>query len=85
MATVGQYVNQLLTQQRALAKRLGADLGRADKQTRVLNMANLVLAAIIIKVLVDKGVISNADLQAGLATAQAEIWDDLTTEPDDTD
>lgn len=81
MATVGQYVTQLWTQQRALAKRLGTDLGRADKPTRVLNTANLILAAIIIKVLVDKGVITNQDLAAGLATAQAEVWDDLPTEP----
>lgn len=83
MATVGQYVTQLWTEQRKLAKRLGADLGRADKPTRVLNMANLILAGIIIKVLVDKGVVTNADILSGIASARDEVWDDLSIQPDD--
>jgi hypothetical protein len=81
MATIPTYVNQMLTRQRAIAKRLGCDIRQADKPTRVLNLALLVMLAVVVKTLVDKGVITDQELMGTMDAARDGIYDDEPIEP----
>lgn len=80
MATIKQYVVNLLERQRAIASKMGSDVGKADKESRVLNLALLVLLAAVIKTLTDKGVITDAELLATLNSARDDAYPD---EPSD--
>jgi hypothetical protein len=81
MATVAAYVTQMLTRERVIAKKLGCDIRQADKPTRVLNLAMLVMLAVVVKTLVDKGVVTDADLLATMDTARDDAYNDQPTEP----
>lgn len=81
MATVKQYVQQMLDRERVIARKFGVDLSQADKQTRVLNLAFLALLAVVVKTLVDKGVITDADLTATLNAARDDTYEDQPIEP----
>jgi hypothetical protein len=77
MATVQQYVASMKDAQATVAIQLGADLSLESKTTRVLNTSLLGMVAVVAKTLVDKGLITNAELNATLTTAMAEIWPGL--------
>ncbi len=81
MATVKQYVTQIWDRQRVIGRKLGSDVGRVDKQTRVLVLSIDVIIAVIVKVLVDKGVVTDAELLAALDAARDDIYADEPTEP----
>lgn len=81
MASLATYVGQLWDRQRTIAVKFGADLSRADKQTRVLDRSLLVLLATVIKTLVDKGVLTDAELLATLDTARDAAYADEPIEP----
>jgi hypothetical protein len=81
MATVKQYVQQMRDTQDSIAAKYGSDISHADKQTRVLNLSILALLAVLIKTLVDKGVIANADLTATLNAAGVDTYPDEPLEP----
>jgi hypothetical protein len=81
MATVKQYIIQMRNRQKTIATKLGADITRADKQTRVLNQSLLALLAVVIKTLTDKGVINDAELIATMNAAEADAYDDEPMEP----
>jgi len=81
MATVKTYIQALLDRQTIIAKKFGADLTGADKQTRVLNLALLVLIAVLIKTLVDKGLITDAELNATLNAARDDAYPDEPLKP----
>lgn len=81
MATVKQYVTVLQQREFVIARKLGSDVRRADKGDRVLNTAILILLSVLIKTLVDKGVITDGELSATLDGARDDIWDDVPRDP----
>lgn len=76
MATVKQYVSALSNRQQVIAAKYGSDVTSAPKPARVLNKSLLVLLAVLVKTLVDKGVITDADLNATLDAARDDTYDD---------
>jgi hypothetical protein len=81
VATVKQYVQQLAQRQAVIAGKLGSAIDRADKPTRVQNLALLSLLAVVIKTLVDQGVITDAQLIATLNSARDDPQDDVPVDP----
>jgi hypothetical protein len=64
VATIAQYTKIMRDTQADIARKLGVDLSSADQQTRAIALSALAVQAMLIKVLVDKGVVSNAELLA---------------------
>lgn len=81
MATVKQYTQQIRNRQTVIARKLGCDINQSDKKTRVVNLALIVLIAVLVKTLVDKGVITDADLAATLDAARDDAYDDEPIDP----
>ena len=81
MATVKQYVTALSNRQQIIAMKYGTDLTRTSKGTRVAIKSVLVLLAIVIKTLVDKGVVTDAELTATLDAARDDAYDDEPVDP----
>jgi hypothetical protein len=81
MATVKQYVNALQDRQQVIARKFGTNPRGADKQTRAINQSILVLLAVLIKALVDKGVVTDAELTAVLNNARDDFYDDEPVQP----
>ena len=81
MATIKQYIVNMRTAQRAIGTLLGVDVGRIDKQSRVVLLAGDAISAVICKTLVDNGVITDAQLAATLDAAMADVYDDEPNEP----
>lgn len=63
-----------------IARKFGSNLDGAGKQTRILNLALLTLIAVLIKTLVDKGLITDAELTATLNAARDDLYADEPTE-----
>jgi hypothetical protein len=82
MASLATYVGQLWDRQRLIARKLGSNIGDADKPNRVLNKSLLVLLAVVVKTLTDKGVITDAELLATLNTARDAAYDDEPIQPE---
>lgn len=78
MATVKQYVVNMRMAQRDVAIKLGSGLN--DKRSQVLVTSVLAILGVLIKLLVDKGVVTDLELQNALNSAQADTYSD---EPDD--
>lgn len=74
MTSIVQYVKIMRDAQWDIANKLGSDLSGADKQTRVLLLSNLAIQAVLIKALVDSGVISNAALLAALNAVRTDAY-----------
>lgn len=77
MATVKAYVAAMRTAQQGVAMKLGSSL--ADKRSQVLVTSVLAVQGVLIKLLVDKGVVTDQELQQALNTAQGDAYPD---EPD---
>lgn len=77
MATVKAYVAAMRAAQQGVAVKLGSSL--SDKRTQVMVTSVLAVQAVLVKLLVDKGVVTDQELQAALNTAQADAYPD---EPD---
>lgn len=72
MATVQQYVNQMRNTQLGIAEKLGSTI--TDKRLRILLAVSCVPSAVLIKVLVDKGIVTNLELQTTLDAALNDVW-----------
>lgn len=81
MPTVKAYVAALSNRQQAIAMKYGADVTRTSKTTRVAIKSVLVLLAVVVKTLVDKGVVTDAELTATLDAARDDTYDDEPVEP----
>jgi len=81
MATVKAYVVQLRAAQRQIGTKLGTDVTRIDKQSRVINGSLLALLAVVIKVLVDNGAMTDVQLQTAYQQAMDDTWPDEPIEP----
>lgn len=71
-----EYVRQMYARQRVIAEKLGSDISRSTKPVRVLNLSILVLLAVPIKALVDKGVLTDQELISILNEARDALYDD---------
>lgn len=77
MTTARQYVNIIRDRQDQISVRLGADIRQTNKEIRVMNTSAMAMLAVLVKTVVDKGLITDADLNATFNTAMAEIWPEL--------
>lgn len=78
MPTVKQYVTGLRNAQQQIALKFGS--GLSDKRSRVLILSVLAPVAVIVKLLVDKGYLTDAELQTAMNNARDDLYDE---EPDD--
>lgn len=81
MTTARQYVAHMWARQRQIAIMLGSDLGMSGKDVRVSNKAGMALLAVVVKTLVDKGVIADQDVLDTLEAAKAELWPEEPWQP----
>jgi hypothetical protein len=71
VATLPQYLQRLRLMHRATAKKMGLSLQDQDATDRVLAASAGAVIAVIVKTLTDKGVITDADLEATWAEMEA--------------
>ena len=64
MATLKQYARQLWITQRSVCEKLGVKIAWSSLEQRVLVISSDVNLAMLVKILTDKGVITDAELQA---------------------
>jgi hypothetical protein len=84
VATVRGYWNTLRTVRNQIAYVMGVDATTVSKDVRALANANLAAVAIVIKCLTDKGVLTDAELQARATAAlgtDGSLWDDELVNP----
>lgn len=81
MTSVPQYLAVLRAAQNKVAKRMGVDFSTADKGTRVLVESNLAMTAVVVKALVDHGVITDQELLATVAALRATPYPNEPVEP----
>lgn len=81
MAAVRVYLTRMREVQRLAGRKMGTDVAVADKATRVAVYSPLAVLAVIVKLLVDRAVITDADLAAAFAAMDGTAWDDEPREP----
>jgi lipid-binding SYLF domain-containing protein len=85
MATTRQVWDGLRTVRNQVAARLGVDVTTSSKEARAMGNANLAMVAVVVKVLIDKGLITGAELQAAAnaaaSGADGSSWDDEPINP----
>lgn len=74
MATVKQYVMSLWEAQRVISRKLGFDIRRAPLETRCIVLAVDVTLGVVIKVLTDGGVITDAALQTRMNAVRDAVY-----------
>lgn len=74
MAQVSTYVNQMKGAVTIVAAHLGYDATMADNAEKALVVGQLAVTATMAKVLVDKGLITETELQAAFQAAILETW-----------
>lgn len=79
--TVKQLIAAMRARQDAIARKFGCDIASASKQWRVLNLSILALLAVLIKTLIDQGVITGAQLMATMDAARDDTYDDEPVDP----
>lgn len=70
MATVKQYSLNLWKVQRTVMKKLGLDIAWAGPAEKVPAMASAVMLATLVKILTDKGVVTDAELNTAYTTVR---------------
>lgn len=81
MATIGQYVTQMGNAQKKIARKLGYDLASGPLEQRVPVLVCDVMIAVVLKALVDKGVVTDAELVAALNSVRDDTYDTQPTDP----
>ncbi len=81
MATVGQYVTQMGNAQIRIARKMGMDLASGGLQDRVPVLVCDVMIGVVLKALVDKGLVTDAELSAALAAVAADNYDQQPDNP----
>ena len=82
MAALGTYFGQLWSKQSALSKRLGAWLPGLGTEHRVILACSDAGLAVLLKLLVDKGLVTDADLQTAFGAATVADFAGVTPQPD---
>lgn len=85
MATNKDYWVMLRTMSRQISRKFGIDLRASDQNTRAVMAVVGAQSAMLLKLLVDKGVITDADIQQAWQTAKAEDWQPELPTPDPED
>lgn len=76
MATVKQYVTQAWEIQKAIALKMGVDVRGEPKGVRVMLQSTLVIICVLVKLLVDKGVFTNAEVTAAFDFVRDDDYPD---------
>jgi hypothetical protein len=66
---------------RNMSGRFGVDLQRSQIEIRALAAVTAAMFALLLKILVDKGLITNEDIQTAWVEARGEDWDLEPVEP----
>lgn len=74
MASIVQYTKIMRDAQWSIARKLGADPSTSDKQTRVMMISALVVLATLIKLLVDTGKLTDAQLLAAINQVRSDAY-----------
>jgi hypothetical protein len=74
MSTIPQYVKIMRDAMWDIAQRFGVDLTQEPKATRAVMLSNLAVQAVLIKALVDKGVITDTELLAAINAMRSSPW-----------
>lgn len=74
MATVKQYALRLFKTQKSVAQQLGTDITWGGADARVAALTNDVMLAALIKILVDAGVITDAQLTAAYGAVTSAVF-----------
>lgn len=74
MSTIPQYVKLMRDAMWDIAQRLGVDMSEEPKATRAEILANFAVQAVLIKALVDKGVITDAELLTAVNAMRSSPW-----------
>lgn len=82
MTAVRTYVAQLRQRQKLLSGRFGSYLEAMPTETRVALTCANGSTAVLVKLLVDKGIITDAELVAALDAAMAETFAPEKTRPE---
>lgn len=81
MTTYRQYFDQLRISSRGMSGKFGVDMRMGSRESRtILAVVGAALAAIL-KLLVDKGVVTDAEVQAAFQAAAGDTWDPEPDEP----
>lgn len=64
MATIKQYAVQLWQTHKTVCQKFGVDVSTSDSRTRTMIVSEDVMLGTLMKILVDKGLITNAELTA---------------------
>jgi hypothetical protein len=83
MATLAQYNNALKQSSAAVARKMGVHFAGADMQTRVMVRVILGMFATLIKLLVDKGVLTDAEIQTAFDAAAGTAYTPEPSVPDE--
>jgi hypothetical protein len=84
MTAISVYADALKQSAAVVARKMGVNFAGASKETRVIVRVTLGVFATLIKLLVDKGVFTDAEVQAAFdATAGSAYTDEpvMTPEP----
>lgn len=74
MTSVVQYVKIMRDAQYDMGIKLGVDFSGSSMELRALLLSNLAVQAVVVKALVDKGVISNQELLLALNAARSSTY-----------
>lgn len=75
MTSHREYWDQLRSLERGIGARFGVDFRMSSQETRAVLAVVGAALAVIIKALVDKGVITDQDLTDGWTVAATDTWD----------
>jgi hypothetical protein len=74
MATIPQYVTVMRNAQADICLRLGVDLAYSTNTERALAISNLAVQAVLIDLLVRKGVVTEAELLGAINAVRNSPW-----------
>lgn len=74
MTTIPQYAKILRDTMWDIAMRLGVDMSQEEKAVRAGLIATLTAQSVLIKALVDKGVITDQELLAAVNAVRSSAW-----------
>lgn len=81
MATTKQYAQAIRSSMRTIARKMGLAVDSADKTLRIVASVVAVVIGVLCKVLVDKGLVTDQELQAALDAAAADNYPEEPSEP----
>lgn len=81
MATARFYANQLSARVGKVAFAFGVDVSGIDKQTRVMFRTIMIVLGVLVKIMVDKGVVTDAELGAAFDTVAGDTYPDEPVNP----